>query len=74
MILDHIWAFIAAIPTTIGAYFAWREARATKQKTEIIQVQTNGQISRLSYRNAQLAMELSKHNIPIPPPLEGFDK
>jgi hypothetical protein len=47
------------------------EAKSSSKKSDMIILQTNGTLSRLHARNQQLAAELSKYNVPIPPPIEG---
>ena len=68
--LTHIWGILSTVLPTATALFAWLEAKASNKKNDIIIVQTNGNLARLYKRNEQLASELSKYNVPIPPPEE----
>lgn len=69
----HFWAIIPAIFPTTVALFGWLEAKASSRKADTVIIQTNGTLSRLHARNQQLAAELSKYNVPIPPPLTEGD-
>jgi len=67
--LSHVYTVVAGLLPTITALFAYLKAREASKKSDIIIVQTNGTVTRLLHRNAQLASELSSNDISIPPPI-----
>lgn len=78
----HIWTILSGLAPTLAALFGFLkaqaaareardEARAASLKADKIIIQTNGTLSIMFARNVQLAAELDKHDIPIPPPNVG---
>lgn len=67
----QVWPYISAVLPTVTAFLALLKTRSVDGKTDKLIIQTNGNINRLMDRNHQLAAELSKHGIPIPPEIQG---
>lgn len=67
---SHITTLVAALVPTVPALLAFFKAREASKNTDLIIVQTNGTLTVLHKRNAQLVAELSKNDVPIPP-VEG---
>lgn len=60
-------SLLTAVLPTITGFFAYLKAREASKKSDTIIVQTNGTLTVLHRRNIQLAAELSKNDVPIPP-------
>jgi 4'-phosphopantetheinyl transferase EntD len=70
-VFAHFWAVFPAMFPTIAAVLSYLQAKASSRKVDTVIIQTNGALTRLHIRNQQLAAELNKYNVPIPPPIEG---
>jgi len=69
MILPHVENIYTLAVCVLTGVFHWLTARANKSRSLTIMMQVNGRLSETLLRNEQLAHELSKAEIPIPPPM-----
>lgn len=69
MILPHVDNLYTLAVCVVTGVFHWLTARAQKRRTITIMMQVNGRLSETLLRAEQLTHELSKADIPIPPPL-----
>jgi enterochelin esterase-like enzyme len=69
MFLPHVENIYTLAAIGLSGVFHWLTARAQKNRSLTIMMQVNGRLSETLLRNEQLAHELSKAEIPIPPPM-----
>lgn len=60
--------FIGFIGTLVGLYNS-RHIRANTNETQRVAVNVNGNITALVSRIAQLTEIMTRHNVPVPPPV-----
>jgi hypothetical protein len=63
--VSNLWTLLAVLGS---GFFHWLVARAQSRKLLTIKFLVNGRLSETLLRCEQLAHELTKNNIPIPPP------
>jgi hypothetical protein len=66
---EHVWTLASALLPTISAFFAYLKAKQVGHKADNITINVNGRLSQVLERNQQLASELSKRGIELPPPI-----
>jgi hypothetical protein len=68
-VINHLWSIGPGVLSALAGLFAWLKAREVSRKADTIIINVNGRMTQVLDRNHQLATELTKHGLELPPPI-----